>query len=239
MTEHARPPTPRVVRLALGLAVFAVLIVAGFIIYLAVWGNGESQQKEVAQQGQVQEQAEKKDLAAEVDRICATKTAEATSLRKRGKCEQAKEIIHEPVAGPAGPQGAGGPPGPPGPPGKDGVDGQSPPCLLELNRCVGARGLVGASGPIGPQGPMGPQGKPGESVKGDTGDKGDVGPKGDTGDASTVPGPKGDQGDKGDVGQSAYPFEFDFTVPGVTPNKYHCVVSAPGTPGVCQQVEQP
>jgi hypothetical protein len=63
-----------------------------------------------------------------------------------------------------GPQGPAGPPGPPGPPGAPGAVGgpgllgNSPACLLEPSRCIGATGAAGTDGKDGADGKDGKDG---------------------------------------------------------------------------------
>lgn len=89
--------------------------------------------------------------------------------------------------GPQGIQGSPGPQGPPGAPGKQGpigITGQSPRCLLEPSKCVGAPGSPGEDGKAGADGktgPAGPQGEPGPA--GEAGPQGPAGPQGDPGAA--------------------------------------------------------
>ena len=112
MTEHARPPTPRAVRLALGLAGFAVLVVAGWIVYLTIWGNSESQQKDAAQvektqaqEGETKAKVEKRDLAAEVKAACDAGGTTGKNLRQRGLCGKVTEIVKQPIEGRVGKTG--------------------------------------------------------------------------------------------------------------------------------------
>lgn len=167
-------PLSKTTKAIYGVFIVLLLVVAVGTIRLAFYGDQQKTEKQTAQVGQANEQAEKKDLAAEVDRICATKTPEAETLRKKGKCAQAREIIAEPTAGPTGPQGAQGirgPAGPAGPEGPAGAQGpmgpqgkQGPPpgCALLSTACIGA---TGNQGPQGPQGETGPQGKEGPAGK--------------------------------------------------------------------------
>lgn len=75
------------------------------------------------------------------------------------------------LPGPQGPVGPQGPQGPPGAVGKAGLPGDSPACLLEPARCIGATGAQGPKGDTGPegsQGPAGAEGKPGADGKNGT-----------------------------------------------------------------------
>jgi hypothetical protein len=77
-----------------------LVIVAVGTIRMAFYSDDQKEQKEQAQAGQIEQQEDKKDFAAEIDRICKLKTPEAANLRKRGKCEEAKEVIKEPTVVP-------------------------------------------------------------------------------------------------------------------------------------------
>lgn len=94
--------------------------------------------------------------------------------------------------GDKGDQGVPGIPGTPGARGLRGLPGNSPACLLEPTRCIGAVGAKGEKGDPG-ESIKGDKGDPGESIKGDKGETGDTGAKGETGD-------KGAKGDPGVVG---------------------------------------
>lgn len=135
------------------------------------------------------------DLAAQVQAACV---ANPTDARKvfGNVCGKAKEIDERPTGekgdpgakgdpgdqGPRGLQGAQGIQGPQGPPGIQGprgpigITGQSPQCLVEPSRCVGAAGPKGDTGLQGTQGPQGDTGATGE-----TGPQGPVGPQGNPG----------------------------------------------------------
>lgn len=80
----------------LALVTLALLsIVAAGTIRLAFYSDEQKQQKEVAQAGQAAEQADKKDLAAEVKKVC---DAGGEPAKKLGSlCSKAKEIIQEPT----------------------------------------------------------------------------------------------------------------------------------------------
>lgn len=122
-------------------AVFAVLVLAGFVL-LALWVQGLAQDRDA--------------LARQVQELGGTPVAGPPGLRG----EPGEPGVG--VTGPPGPQGVPGSdgepgdPGPSGSPGKagrDGVDG--------TDGSAGEPGSVGASGPAGPAGPPGPQGEPG------------------------------------------------------------------------------
>lgn len=122
-------------------AVFAVLVLAGFVL-LALWVHGLAQDRDA--------------LARQVQQLGGTPVAGPPGLRGEPG---------EPGVGVTGPPGPSGPPGvpgrdgedgkpgPSGSPGKDGVDGS--------DGKAGEPGPVGATGPVGPAGPPGPQGEPG------------------------------------------------------------------------------
>lgn len=104
-------------------------------------------------------------------------------------------------AGDRGPQGPVGPQGPPGARGPIGITGQSPQCLLEPTRCVGAAGSAGGRGVAGPQGPQGEPGTAGaQGEPGPAGPQGEQGIEGKPGADSTVAGPQGEQGTTGQQG---------------------------------------
>lgn len=122
-------------------AVFAVLVLAGFVL-VALWVQGLSQDRDA--------------LARQVQELGGTPVAGPPGLRG----EPGEPGVG--VTGPPGPQGEPGVPGEPGDPGpsgspgnagKDGVGG--------ADGAAGEPGPVGASGPAGPAGPPGPQGEPG------------------------------------------------------------------------------
>lgn len=110
MSEHAGPDTRRVKLYGVIALLFILIAAIGVPIYLANYGNTQQGQKEAAQSGQQQEQAEKKDLAAEVAKACASGGVVGQNLTRRGLCGKAKEIIQEPVQGKQGEPGKQGPP---------------------------------------------------------------------------------------------------------------------------------
>jgi hypothetical protein len=137
-------------------AVFAVLVLAGFVL-LALWVHGLAQDRDA--------------LARQVQRLGGTPVAGPPGLRG------------EPGVGETGPSGAPGrdgrdgvdaptvtpSPGPSGPRGVKGEPGVS---------VTGPSGPPGATGATGPQGVQGVQGAPGErGEKGDTGEAGPAGPE--------------------------------------------------------------
>jgi hypothetical protein len=127
-----------------------------------------------------------------------------TAPKNDPKCQEpvsqpAEKVVQGPqgiqgipgLQGERGPEGPVGPPGPQGPRGPQGLPGNSPRCLLEPTRCIGA---------TGPQGPAGPQGEQGEKgAQGDTGDTGATGATGEAGPAGSA-GPAGPQGEVGPTG---------------------------------------
>jgi hypothetical protein len=96
--------------------------------------------------------------------------------------------------GPMGPTGPRGPMGPPGAMGPMGLPGNSPRCLLETTRCVGAAGKAGKDGKDGAPGKNGADGKNG--VDGKDGAPGTNGVDGKNG-ADGAPGAMGPQGNPG------------------------------------------
>lgn len=115
----------------------------------------------------------------------------AALVRANRKLVRAGEA---PVVVPTTPTFIEGLDGLPGLAGIDGADGQD-----GTDGRPGARGQdgsVGAQGPQGEVGPVGPQGVPG--MAGPAGPRGEVGPA----------------GPQGSAGQSAFPFNFTFTIPG-------------------------
>ena len=91
-------------------------------------------------------------------------------------------------------QGTRGPMGPPGARGPMGLPGNSPRCLLETTRCVGAAGKAGKDGKDGAPGKNGADGKNG--VDGKDGAPGTNGVDGKNG-ADGAPGAMGPQGNPG------------------------------------------
>lgn len=183
----------------------AILVLLALVV-LALYGADRDDQAKASEQTLA-------DLASQVQAKCAQNPVDARKVFG-DVCGKAKEIDERPVGekgdpgpqgepgiqgprglqgaqGPPGPQGPAGPQGPPGAPGKAGpigITGQSPQCLLEPSRCVGA---VGPKGDPGEQGPQGPQGEPGAA--GETGPEGPPGPQGDPGTTGPA-GPKGEPG---------------------------------------------
>ena len=245
MTEHRTPPTTRAMRITWVVFSTALIVIAAVVIYLAIWGSGESQGKDAETAGRVAAQGQAKSLAEQVDEAC--KNSPVAARQQRLNCAQAKEIVEQGPAGPTGPPGAVGPQGPPG---RDGRDGITPPCALQANRCVGPTGAIGAQGPIGKTGLVGPAGPKGD--KGDTGETGAQGPKGDAGlqgekgdkgDPGTngtdgVDGTNGTDGEDGVDGKNAYPFKFSFIIPAEPPlttaRTYDCQINDPNAPAECE-----
>lgn len=252
MTDHARPPTERSIRLIWMVVGLALLLVIAGATYLALNGQSQKDDKETAQAGQVQQAQDKKDLAEEVQTICKAGGAPAKKLNDAGLCTKTKEIIQEPIPGPPGDTGATGAQGPPGPPGRDGT---SPPCLLQANRCVGAAGVDGTPGAPGTPGKQGLPGKDGAAGKdGQDGANGLDGQPGKDG----ADGADGTNGTNGTNGKSygcdgqeiteanppatcpgnPYPFTFTFVVPAdpplrPDPTTYSCTVISHTSPAEC------
>jgi hypothetical protein len=144
-------------------AVFAVLVLAGFVL-LALWVHGLAQDRDA--------------LARQVQELGGTPVAGPPGLRGEPG---------EPGVGVTGPSG------PPGVDGRDGVDGVDAPTVTPSPGPSGPRGLrgepgvsvtgpsgsPGATGATGPQGVQGVQGAQGE--RGEKGDTGEVGPAGPPG----------------------------------------------------------
>ena len=190
--QHTKPPTPRAVKLAWMVAAAALLVVVGFIIYLAVWGSGQSQDKDAERAGRVEAQGQTQSLAEQVNAACKKNP---TAARQQGlNCVEAKQIVEQGPKGDPGPAGEQGAKGPKGDKGDKGDPGASPPCLLQANRCVGPAGATGAIGPMGPVGPQGPAGKDG--INGKDGAPGPAGADGKDG----ATGPQGPQGPAGQDG---------------------------------------
>jgi hypothetical protein len=119
-------------------AVFAVLVLAGFVL-LALWVQGLAQDRDA--------------LARQVQQLGGTPVAGPPGLR--GEPGEPGVGVTGPPGVPGrdgldGADGAVGSPGPSGSPGGDGSDGAD-----------GKPGAVGPSGAPGPAGPPGPQGEPG------------------------------------------------------------------------------
>ena len=110
--------------------------------------------------------------------------------------EPAAKVVEGPpgIQGDRGIEGPEGPQGPPGVRGPQGLPGNSPRCLLEPSRCVGAsgpsgkNGVDGKDGATGAAGKDGADGKDGESIKGDPGTPGTDGKDGVDG-KDGAPGP--------------------------------------------------
>jgi collagen triple helix repeat protein len=190
---HRGEPPGWSLRLAVIGILCAILIVL-VIIALALYGGKRNQDAKTSEQTLG-------DFAAQVQAACKSDPVAARKVFGDA-CGKAREIDERPVGqkgdpgprgdrgdtgtrgptGPAGPQGIQGPQGPPGiqgPRGPIGITGESPQCLLEPSRCVGATGPKGTDGGRGPAGPQGPQGEPG--APGAQGDQGPAGPKGEVG----------------------------------------------------------
>src|ERR1700754_2974653 len=189
--SEARPLTRPTKIFLTAFIVFLAIIAIG-TIRMAFYSDQQKNEKQVAQAGQAAEQGEKKDLATQIDEACKAGGTAAKSLRQRGLCGKATEIIKEPVAGPTGPTGAQGirgpigptgpvgPAGPVGPQGPIGKTGPPPGCSLLSTACVGATGSTGPQGPQGQTGDTGPMGPAGP-----TGPEGPQGPAGATGNDGT------------------------------------------------------
>ena len=133
-------------------------------------------------------------------------TAQDNSLAEANRrlIEAGEKPVPTPEPGPAGEAGQVGPQGPAGPPGATGPTGSTGPRGHAGKAGVnGERGMTGAPGARGAIGLPGPQGERGE--------KGDAGPQGPAGPAGRD-GQNGTDGQDGKDGQSAFPFQFSFTV---------------------------
>lgn len=256
MTDHARPPTPRAMKIAWAIAAVSVAVVAGLIIYLAVWGSGESNAKDQANAGKSQAQSETVDLATQVQTICKAGGAPAAKLNANGLCGQTKQIVEQGPKGDEGDMGPGGPAGPKGEKGDKGDPGASPPCLLQANRCVGSAGVQGipgvpgppgpagkdstVAGPMGPEGPRGPEGQEGKQGPAGESVRGEQGEPGKSFDCKGIEVPK-DGKPSECPGTPAFPFVFKFVVPGALPadpgRTYTCTITEPNTPMACVEAE--
>jgi len=166
------------------------------------------------------------------------------------KCQEpaappAKEIIGQQGIpgnqGNQGPQGIQGIQGPPGIQGRQGLPGNSPACLLEPSRCIGASGSEGKPGAASTvPGPDGKEGKPGA----DSTVPGPDGKEGKPGADSTVPGPDGKEGKPGadstvpgPPGADTFPFSFQFTFMDalMQPVTMKCTIVAEAQPADCVQ----
>lgn len=141
-------------------AVFAVLVLAGFVL-LALWVQGLAQDRDA--------------LARQVQQLGGTPVAGPPGLRGEPG---------EPGVG------VTGSPGPRGEKGEKGDPGEPAPTLTPSPGATGPRGLqgepgvsvTGPSGPPGPTGATGPQGVQGEQgIPGEKGEKGDTGEQGPAG----------------------------------------------------------
>lgn len=204
-THRRTPPDGWHWKLVFAMILGAILVLLALIV-LGLYGADRNDKANASE-------ATLGDLAAQVQAACAANPADARKVFG-DVCGKAKEIDERPVGekgdpgakgdpgeqgprglqgaigpqGPAGPQGPQGPPGIAGRTGPIGITGQSPQCLLEPSRCVGA---AGPKGDPGEQGPQGPQGEPGAA--GETGPQGPAGPQGDPG-ATGATGPAGQAG---------------------------------------------
>lgn len=92
--NEARPLT-RTTRLLIVAFLVFLAVVAVSTVRLAFYGDQQKNEKQQAQAGQAAEQGEKKDLAAEVKKVC---DAGGEPAKKLGTlCTKAKEIIQEPT----------------------------------------------------------------------------------------------------------------------------------------------
>jgi hypothetical protein len=188
----ARKPMSPGAKVALAVATaWALITLIG--LGILVWQNVEERDsKDTAVAGEIRAKEETQDLAAEVDRICKTNSAEAKKLKAAGKCEQAANVIERGPAGPSGPVGAQGRP----PTASEVANAVASFCLTR-NQC---RGPGGATGPAGKNAPAPTVAQVAAAVstycnsrgqcRGPTGEEGDPGANGDQG-------PKGDQGERG------------------------------------------
>lgn len=177
--------------IVIGAVAFVAVLVAAVLATL-LWTNSQANVNRLAQTNDAQRsQFEYCKTAPKNDPKCQTAVA-----------PPAEKVVQGPqgIQGIQGIQGEQGPPGPQGPRGIQGLPGNSPRCLLEPSRCVGASGPAGPEGPQGDQGVQGKQGEQGEQgATGDKGDQGEVGPAGPAGPQGEQ-GPAGTQGPQGDVG---------------------------------------
>lgn len=190
----------------------AAVLVVGLVVLLTVAVVEQSRQLDQAALNDADSKRDRDALHGAID-------AQAEALAEaNGKLIDAGE---PPVATPSAipstsaSTGATGERGLRGPSGTEGDRGARGP--------AGGRGLAGKPGPPGPggaTGAAGARGEPGPSgSSGSDGARGEPGPQGERGPAGEpgAPGAPGAAGAPGADGQSAYPFTFVFTVPGVVP----------------------
>lgn len=90
-------PLARVTKFMFAAFIIFLAIIAVGTIRLAFYGDQQKAEKQTAQAGQAAEQADKKDLAAEVKEACDKGGVTAQTLTKQGLCGKAKQIIQEPT----------------------------------------------------------------------------------------------------------------------------------------------
>jgi hypothetical protein len=173
----------------LGYVVITVLFVAFVVLYLGNYGDRIDGLERQAAQAEAETRAAT-DVAAQL-----AEQVEAMGGEPAADVEEVVPEAGDPLPGPRGI------PGLPGIDGRDGRNGKD-------SKVPGPRGATGAPGSDGTDGKNGRDGKDSE-VPGPAGPTGPPGPAGPAGKDSTAPGP---QGPAGKDGQSAYPFEFTFTV---------------------------
>lgn len=155
--HRLRPAAPRSRMLLIGVAVLAVLFLAGSVIW-AQFGRDTAQTDTKVAQDRTQVVAGQRDAAGAQAADLAVQIQSACNAGTlRGPvCQQAAAVAANPIPGPAGPQGdtgatgASGAAGPTGSAGSNGTDG--------------ADGATGATGPAGPTGATGPAGSPAQST---------------------------------------------------------------------------
>jgi hypothetical protein len=176
-------------RLALAVAIVALLGWIGWSLY-------ESNQRAAQSEAKSQvAQSNSQTLAEDIKTICAQKGK--VLLDDRDLCAKAEAVKQQPTEAIAGPKGNDGAPGKAGQPG-----------------IPGAAGERGPLGPVGPRGEKGDDGLAGLTVEGPVGNPGTPGPVGPQGPAgepgrdgadSTVPGPAGPPGPAGADGAPGAP----------------------------------
>jgi hypothetical protein len=172
--------------LLLGLAVAAVVFLAGSVFAAQLWRQEAQDLTGVVEQQRDATAAQAASLAEQIQAECAAGTLTVAV------CQQAAVVAATPIPGPTGPQGIPGQAGEPGTAGEPGPAGSAGP--------TGEAGEPGVAGTDGRDGLDGRDGTDG--VDGRDGDPGPTGPSGE-------PGPAGADGRDGEDGAPPASFSID------------------------------
>jgi Collagen triple helix repeat (20 copies) len=209
-------------------AVAFIAVLTAAVLATLLWANSQNNVNRLAQSNDAQRsQFEYCMTAPKTDPRCQQAVA-----------PPADKVVQGPqgIQGVQGLQGEQGPPGPQGPPGiqgKQGLPGNSPRCLLEPSRCVGAAGTNGKDGVDGADGKDGTNGLDGkDGLNGKDGADGKDGTNG-------VDGKDGANGKDGEPGPPPTSWTWTDTQ-GVTYTctrdgdtlNYTCAPTTPVTPGI-------